>query len=230
VDTREFDEILQRTLDDGALSRSEERALRWVIRDLEPDARERAVLRSRAFAAADLRIGSGNGPGLLEWLHKIVNVIEARAEKQDTFEAAALFSPGEACPRRIVELFDGARARVDVCVFTITDDRITGAILRAHERGVNVRLVSDNDKTDDLGSDVNRLAASGIPCVLDATSSHMHHKFAVFDSRTLLFGSYNWTRSAAQDNEEDLVVVRERGLVSSFLAEFERLWERYGNR
>ena len=58
----------------------------------------------------------------------------------------------------------------------------------------------------------------------------MHHKFAVFDSRTLLFGSYNWTRSAAQDNEEDLVVVRERGLVSSFLAEFERLWERYGNR
>ncbi|MCA9056002.1 MAG: endonuclease, partial [Planctomycetaceae bacterium] len=51
-----------------------------------------------------------------------------------------------------------ARETVDVCVFTITDDRITRAILDAHRRRVRIRILSDDDKSGDLGSDVERLA------------------------------------------------------------------------
>ena len=56
----------------------------------------------------------------------------------------------------------------------------------------------------------------------------MHHKFAVFDRRILLTGSYNWTRSAAGHNEENLLVTDEAKLVGPYLQRFEKLWESYG--
>ena len=44
------------------------------------------------------------------------------------------------------------------------------------------------------------------------------------DGATLLTGSYNWTRSAAAENHENLVVSDDVRLVSPFVATFERLW------
>ena len=118
----------------------------------------------------------------------------------------AHFSPGDQCVRRIVELFGKARKRVDVCVFTITDDRIADALLTAHRRGVAVRVVSDDDKALDQGSDIARFRAAGVPVRLDASPNHMHHKFAIFDETLLLTGSFNWTRGATERNNENFVV------------------------
>ena len=52
----------------------------------------------------------------------------------------------------------------------------------------------------------------------------MHHKFVVFDGDLLATGSYNWTRSAARYNRENVLVTSEPRLVSRFDAEFVRLW------
>jgi phosphatidylserine/phosphatidylglycerophosphate/cardiolipin synthase-like enzyme len=52
----------------------------------------------------------------------------------------------------------------------------------------------------------------------------MHHKFAVFDGSLALTGSYNWTRGAARDNEENLVISDAPRFVEAFQGEFERLW------
>ena len=56
----------------------------------------------------------------------------------------------------------------------------------------------------------------------------MHHKFALFDRMLLVNGSYYWTRSAAERNEENLVVSDDPRLVGSFQAEFEKLWDQFG--
>jgi cardiolipin hydrolase len=52
----------------------------------------------------------------------------------------------------------------------------------------------------------------------------MHHKFALFDDARLLTGSYNWTRSAADCNEENLIVTGDPRLVGPFRQEFDKLW------
>ena len=56
----------------------------------------------------------------------------------------------------------------------------------------------------------------------------MHHKFAVADSNQVLTGSYNWTRSAARENEENIVVTNAPELVSAFTRQFEQLWKSLG--
>jgi mitochondrial cardiolipin hydrolase len=114
---------------------------------------------------------------------------------------------------------------IKICVFTISDDRITAAIRGAQLRGVRVMILTDNEKLFDKGSDVRELAQAGIEVRVDVTENHMHHKFAVIDNEALLTGSYNWTRSAARYNHENLLVTNQRDLVRSYLEEFDRLWQ-----
>jgi len=136
----------------------------------------------------------------------------------------AWFAPHQDVCGRIIQAFRSARSRVDVCVFTITDDRISRAMLEAHRRGVRIRVVSDDDKSGDLGSDIERLAEAGLAVRIDRTPVHMHHKFALFDGEMLVTGSYNWTRSANDDNHENLLVTFDPALVAAYAAELERVW------
>src|SRR6185369_692047 len=98
----------------------------------------------------------------------------------------ACFSPGDACLTAILRELERTRKTADICVFTITDDRIARAIIGAHERRVAVRIITDNDKQYDGGSDIDRLRRAGVPLKVDETEHHMHHKFAVLDGATLL--------------------------------------------
>jgi phosphatidylserine/phosphatidylglycerophosphate/cardiolipin synthase-like enzyme len=49
----------------------------------------------------------------------------------------------------------------------------------------------------------------------------------VFDGRTAVTGSYNWTRTAAEQNQENLVVSDDPRLVRTLADEFERLWRSF---
>jgi phosphatidylserine/phosphatidylglycerophosphate/cardiolipin synthase-like enzyme len=68
------------------------------------------------------------------------------------------------------------------------------------------------------------LRDAGVAVRFDASLDHMHHKFAVFDRRLVVTGSYNWTRSAAENNHENILITGQARLVQAFHDEFERLW------
>ncbi len=184
-----------------------------------------AHFRRLAFSLAGEAIDATNGTMIVEWLEEIVKVLQPTASKERGEIAEAWFSPQSDCPQRIRSLLAQAKRTVDICVFTITDDRLTSAVLDAHRRGVRVRIITDNDKAADPGSDVDQFLQAGIDLRLDRTEYHMHHKFAVFDGTLLLNGSYNWTRGAASNNEENFVVTNNSRLVAIFSKTFEDLWQ-----
>lgn len=136
----------------------------------------------------------------------------------------AFFSPGEDCLNAIISAIDLTEKAMKICVFTISDDRISDAILRAHQRGISIKIITDNYKLHDLGSDIKELAKIGLEVWIDKTKSHMHHKFAIFDDVRVLTGSYNWTRSAAMYNHENIVITDNLTIVQDFSREFDRLW------
>ena len=71
---------------------------------------------------------------------------------------------------------------------------------------------------------MDSLERVGIPVRLDRTAAHMHHKFLIVDNALLLTGSYNWTKSAAQSNHENVLVTNDARFVCSFIETFEALW------
>lgn len=223
----ELRETLRRTLEDRRLSRGERKALGEVLGDwLQAGAgpeHQRRLLQHEALELAEATLQTPGERAVLQWLRDVWEL--ARPGTSSSQRAEAWFGPGDGPRSALKREIDAARAHLAACVFTITDDRLTQALLAAHRRGVRVRILTDDEKRSDRGSDIDQLVAAGVGVREDRTAAHMHHKFALFDGRVLATGSYNWTRSAAVANHENLLLTSEPRLVRAFEKEFEALWD-----
>ncbi len=219
------DQLVQ-TLDDHRLSRSEKRAMSRVLEGIAPTPQNLGVLRSLDFEVALSNFNDVPARQTLNWLEDVIKLLIPNVNESPP-NVECHFSPGDDCPTRIASLFDNVKSRVDVCVFTITDNRIASAIVSAHERGVKIRLITDDDKSFDTGSDIERFESVGIHVRRDRSPYHMHHKFAIFDEQTLLTGSYNWTRGAAEYNEENFILSNDLRLIQPFQSTFDQLWHQF---
>ncbi len=218
---------LEATLADLRLSDDERRGLTQALREAEPPEDGVRQLRNRAFELARGKLAEHDPQAVVRWLEGVMRALDvARAPAGPSPVSHACFSPGEDCLNTIRQHLRDARRTVDLCVFTLSDDRISREVLAAHGRGVALRFITDNDKEYDEGSDVTRLRSAGVRVAVDRTEAHMHHKFAIFDGRWLLNGSYNWTRSACYHNEENLTVCNDTALISQFQRSFDQLWRK----
>lgn len=213
---------------DGRLSDDERRALANTLLASPLRDEDLRRLRNHSFELVRERLSDPLQLALLKWLEGVVRTLDGSAPKTNVPAQEAAFSPGMDCLNLILRCLRGAGQTIDICVFTLSDDRIAEAVLAAQRRGVRVRILTDNDKEFDGGSDISRLRDAGIPVVVDRTSAHMHHKFAIFDGKRLLNGSYNWTRSACNLNEENLVLSNDPVLLKCFSTQFETLWQALG--
>ncbi|MCC2548871.1 phospholipase D-like domain-containing protein [Hymenobacter sp. BT175] len=220
------DELLRhfrQAFTDSTLSTDEARRLRQELADHGQHGAALDELRHQLFAMARARFNSFQDKSAIEWLES-ASALLLPAETGPPAHTEVHFSPGTECVEAIQRFISHAAHRLDVCVFTISDDRLTDCLLTAHRHGVQIRLLTDDEKLFDKGSDIRQLAAAGIPVRTDVTENHMHHKFAVADGRVALTGSYNWTRSAALYNLENLLITDEPAVVRRFSSEFDRLW------
>lgn len=130
----QLDKILRHTLEDFRLSRGERHMLSATLKELGAAEPQLAVLRSRAFNIAREQIDSGADSGgrvdsaqataIIEWLEAVVKVMQPAKPSREIADKA-YFSPGNDCSRKIAELLRHARHKIDICVFTITDNRIS---------------------------------------------------------------------------------------------------------
>jgi cardiolipin hydrolase len=233
MSAHDLEALLRKTLDDPRIPAPTRREIERVFAQGVLDQDAVTLFCAQAIVLARASLDDPRMRATFGWVLRLADLTQdapaakapaPAAKPPQSGPSRACFSPGEDCLGAIRDEFARARQRADVCVFTITDDRIRDAMLDAKRRGVAIRVISDNDKSMDEGSDVEPLRRAGIEVRVDETEAHMHHKFAVFDGARLLTGSYNWTRSAARYNQENVVTTSDASLVASFAREFERLW------
>ncbi|MGL4668626.1 MAG: phospholipase D-like domain-containing protein [Saezia sp.] len=228
MDFNLLDQKLRETFADKQLSNYERDELRELGEVLKPE--ETYFLRNRAFAMVqDVILDESHHREdmvkALTWLRQVIRTLDQTAPTP--VEASAHFTPGESCRRKIIALCQNAKHSIDICVFTISDNHLSEQIIKAHRRGVKVRIITDDEKQYDAGSDIQLLQEAKIPLRMDESKHHMHHKFALFDAHILLNGSFNWTASASDYNAENLLTSNNPTLVNLYLKEFEKLWKAY---
>ena len=229
MDSQDLVNKLKITFEDFRLSTNEKYALKDVLSPFVTDAANRAFIRNRAFDIVTEHIGE-SGQHRIEamgWLRQIVKLLDGLEPEADTHSEQAWFSPGPDCASQIKSSIGNARKNIDVCVFTISDNDISEQLHKAHHRGVKVRIITDDEKTRDVGSDIHTLHRAGIPVKTDNDPAHMHHKFAIFDKQTVLNGSFNWTRSASTRNHEDITLTNHPNTVKQFCERFEALCQQF---
>lgn len=117
---------------------------------------------------------------------------------------------------------DSARVSVDMAIYSLSLNSIRDALLRAHDRGVQVRMVMESDNLD--RSDPQKLKDAGIPILGDRREGLMHNKFVVIDNTEVWIGSMNFTDSGGYTDNNNLIHIRSEKLAEDYTTEFEEMF------
>jgi phosphatidylserine/phosphatidylglycerophosphate/cardiolipin synthase-like enzyme len=137
-----------------------------------------------------------------------------------------LFSPDGGVRTALRRQIDGAGATIDLAIFDFTATELADGLRLARARGVAVRIVADARQARGVHSVIPGLVAAGIEVRLVRGRGRgvMHNKFAVFDGRLVVTGSYNWTDSAEARNFENAIFLDDPVVVDRYATRFDRLF------
>jgi len=148
-------------------------------------------------------------------------------------------------------LINNAKHSVDLAIYDLEHPRIARALVEAKQRGVQLRVVTDNYNRTDAGKIDSliwaKLRTAGIASIDDdgdiynpdgSRANHslvnsgadMHHKFAVIDAKSpspeddyVWTGSTNLTYTGAY-NTNNTIVIKDNGIARAYQNEFEQMW------
>ena len=125
--------------------------------------------------------------------------------------------------KRLVRKLATAAAQIDTALYHLNAEPIADALIAAHRRGIQVRVVTETDNINE--TQIERLQAAGIPVADDdGADSYMHHKFFVIDERYVWTGSYNTTYNGAYKNNNNVIFIDSVRLAYNFTQEFRELF------
>ena len=133
------------------------------------------------------------------------------------------FSPRGGCEDEIIRWIDRANKSIHILIYSFTLDSIGDALIRAHKRGVEVKVVFEEDQITRY-SEYQRLKAAGIDVRNDTNPRLMHDKVMIIDGIIVITGSYNYSRSAEEYNNENLIVILSDRVASMYEEEFQKIW------
>jgi len=132
--------------------------------------------------------------------------------------AEVYFSPHGGCTEAVVAELGKARTSVLVQAYSFTSSPIAKALVEAHRRGVRVEVVLDKSQRGEKYSSADFVAHAGIPTRIDARHAIAHNKVMVIDGRTVITGSFNFTKAAESENAENLLVLQDAELAGKYAA------------
>jgi phosphatidylserine/phosphatidylglycerophosphate/cardiolipin synthase-like enzyme len=148
--------------------------------------------------------------------------VPSRQTRVNNVLVETYFSPedGQVIEERIVELINGAKSSVKFMVFNMTLDSLGQAAINRMRQGVDVRGVFET--TGSLQGQMTVLGCAGAPVRQDGNPDILHHKVIIIDDAIVVFGSFNFSASARDNNSENLLIVHDAEFASAFAREFAR--------
>lgn len=149
-----------------------------------------------------------------------------------------LFSPDDNIRQALINLIKYEQESIRMAAFILTDPLVTRALLDAHKRGIVVEIVADQSSLKGSSAKVVLLHDNGIPvhiyvgvAAVGMMSNIMHNKFIIFgknrfNSALVWTGSFNFTLSAQENNQENVVILSDAYIVDKYQHRFDLLKKR----
>lgn len=134
------------------------------------------------------------------------------------------FSPSDGTTSKIRNAINAASANLYFALLIFTENSLGTAVRNANNRpGMTVR--GDIEDINATGSEFNFLVNNGVEIYSHEDEDGMlHHKYAILDegggSPKVVTGSHNWTASAENVNDENILIIHDGTVANQFFQEW----------
>jgi phosphatidylserine/phosphatidylglycerophosphate/cardiolipin synthase-like enzyme len=143
----------------------------------------------------------------------------------DGMQIETYFSPDDGVAARVVELLQGAQESVYFMAYSFTSDDIAQVMRDKHDAGLTIQGVMDSEQAkSNQGTEIDLFLQMDVDVRTDIHKGLMHHKVIIIDRSIVITGSYNFTASAEDRNDENLVIFYSPEIAHLFIVEFERVY------
>ena len=147
------------------------------------------------------------------------------AQTPSEIQIKVLFSPKDNCAQEIVSSIEKAKTHVYVAMYFFTSRPIAQALIKAKDRGVDVKVCLDKEQPHYEYSKSKFLENKEINIKLIGGSGIMHNKFCVIDNYITITGSYNWTARADLENDENVLIIKSKEIAKIYTNQFKKYWD-----
>jgi phosphatidylserine/phosphatidylglycerophosphate/cardiolipin synthase-like enzyme len=129
----------------------------------------------------------------------------------------------------LIDYINRAQSVIHIAAFEFNLTPLAEALIAAHERGVEVQWVTDDENgieadEEDGHGQFAMLEDAGIEVKDDGRSALMHNKFIIFDGQMVWTGATNLTVNGIFENNNNVVVLRSSRAAAIFEQEFQEMW------
>ena len=119
------------------------------------------------------------------------------------------------------------RAKNEICIAMayFTSDILIDELYRAKDKGVNIKVIIDNNDKN-INSKLriaNVCSMFRIVKVITKYKNIMHNKYCIIDNKIVIDGSYNWSKTAKY-NEEHIIIVEANEIAEIYMKNFNKIF------
>lgn len=133
------------------------------------------------------------------------------------------FAPEDDVVPKITRLIRLAKREIRFMAFSFTDDEIGTLLVERFHDGLDVAGIVEAWGASLKSSEIHRFREAGMPVLTDRNSGLMHHKVMVIDRVWTILGSYNFSASAATQNDENVLIIKSEEIARQMLEEYDRV-------
>lgn len=149
----------------------------------------------------------------------------APAEVKNQGSIEVIFSPNQGATAAIVKAVSEARSSIMVSAYSFTSKDIAKALLDAKKRNVQVRIILDKSQVTQKYSSTTFFANLGFDLRIDVRHAIFHNKVMIIDEKTIITGSFNFTKAAETKNAENVLILRNNpALARAYMRDWAEHW------
>jgi len=136
------------------------------------------------------------------------------------------FSPDDGVLKALVPLLNSAQESIYFLAYSFTSNDLGDIVREKAQAGLTVEGVMDSEQvSSNQGTEYDPFKQADLMVRQDGIDGLMHHKVFVIDGKIVAFGSYNFSQSAEERNDENLIIVYSEPIAGQFIEEFKRVWD-----
>jgi phosphatidylserine/phosphatidylglycerophosphate/cardiolipin synthase-like enzyme len=143
----------------------------------------------------------------------------------DGTQVDTYFSPDDHVLTAIYNLLNGANESIYFLAYSFTSNELGDIVRKKADAGLDVKGVMDEGQVaSNTGTEYDPFLQAGLDVRIDGIDGLMHHKVFIVDEKIVVLGSYNFSSSAEEKNDENIIIVYDEKIAEFFVQEFERVY------